>query len=229
MAKRWSELASEPRLRRPLPRRDGREVGEGGDLSVGAILSLAYPDRIAQEPRQRRVHARERPRRQCRSGLAAVARAVHRGRRADRQRRARPASCWRRRSRSTRSKQRFADRIENRDEVTFDEKSLSLRGAPLAPPRRHRARRTDPQGRAERRDRARARRRHRARRDRQAAVDQGADPMARPRDVPAQGGRRRMARPVRRGARRQHRLARPGARRQDRAVATRLPTICTPP
>ena len=42
---------------------------------------------------------------------------------------------------------RFAGRIEDRDDVTFDEKSLSLR-ARRAPARRHRARRADPQSRA---------------------------------------------------------------------------------
>ena len=46
--------------------------------------------------------------------------------------------------------QRFADRIEMRDEVTFDDKSLSLRArTAFAPARRAYAGRADPSGRAE--------------------------------------------------------------------------------
>ena len=85
MAKRWAEMAG----------------GGEGDMSVGAILVARLSGPHREEPRQRLVHARERARRQCRSGLAAGARAVHRGRRAHRQRRQRPhraggADCARR-------------------------------------------------------------------------------------------------------------------------------------
>ena len=211
MAKRWAEMAG----------------GGEGAMSVGAILSLAYPDRIAKGARQRRIHARERPRRQYRSGLAAVARAVHRGRRTDRQRRKRPHRA-RRADRAGRDRGAFRGPHRKPRRCDVRREVAQPARAPLAPARRHRAGRADPQGRAERRDRAPARRRHRARRHRQAAVDQGADAMARPRHVPAQGGRRRVAGPVRCGARGEYRLARAGFRRQDGGLATLPRRICTP-
>ena len=126
-----------------LPGRRGR-----AKPSVGAILSLAYPDRIAKNrgngaftlangrggnidqtsplAREPFIAVAEL------TGSAAKARIVL----------AAPIAL-------DEIEARFADRIESRDEVTFDEKSLSLRGAPLAPPRRHCARRADPEGRAE--------------------------------------------------------------------------------
>ena len=68
----------------------------------------------------------------------------------------------------------------------------------------------------------------RARR-RSAAVDQIAQAMARPRDVPAPRGRRRVAGPVRRGARRQRRrLARAVLARQDGAGGHCRPTSFRP-
>ena len=83
----------------------------------------------------------------------------------------RAASCSRRRSRSTRSRQRFADRIERREEISFDAASASLRGRRSAGSARSRwpssrCRSTPSDG-----DRAHARRRHRAARHRPAAVD----------------------------------------------------------
>ncbi len=110
MAKRWAELAG----------------GGEGEMSVGAILSLAYPDRIAKgrgngaftlangrggnidqaSPLSRApfIAVAEL------TGSAANARIVL----------AAPIAL-------EEIEARFADRIESRDDVTFDEKSLSLR------------------------------------------------------------------------------------------------------
>jgi len=110
MAKRWSEMGG----------------GGEGEMSVGSILSLAYPDRIAKNrhngaftlangrggnvdqasplSREPFIAVAEL------TGSAANARIVL----------AAPISL-------AEIEQRFADRIENRDDVTFDEKSLSLR------------------------------------------------------------------------------------------------------
>src|SRR5262249_32676631 len=110
MAKRWAEMAG----------------GGEGDMSVGAILSLAYPDRIAKN-----------------RGNGAFTLANGRGGNVD------PASPLAREpfiavAELTGSagnarivlaaaialeeiEQRFADHIETRDEVTFDEGSLGLR------------------------------------------------------------------------------------------------------
>jgi ATP-dependent helicase HrpB len=125
MAKRWSDLAF------PSPERGGsaRSAGVGSleELSVGAILSLAYPDRVAKNrgngaftlvngrggnidqtsplAREPFVAVAEL------TGSAGNARIVL----------AAPMTL-------EEIEQRFAGRIENRDEVTFDDKSLSLRG-----------------------------------------------------------------------------------------------------
>jgi ATP-dependent helicase HrpB len=118
MAKRWAELAT------PTPHPSPQ--GGGEPPSVGAILSLAYPDRIAKNrhngaftlangrggnvdqasplSREPFVAVAEL------TGSAANARIVL----------AAPITL-------EEIEQRFADRIENRDDVTFDEKSLSLR------------------------------------------------------------------------------------------------------
>ena len=110
MAKRWAELAG----------------GGEGDMSIGAILSLAYPDRIAKNrgngsftlangrggnvdqasplAREPFIAVAEL------TGSAANGRIVLAG----------PIAL-------NEIEERFADRIENRDDVTFDEKSLSLR------------------------------------------------------------------------------------------------------
>ena len=80
---------------------------------------------------------------------------------------------------------RFADRIESRDEVTFDEKSLSLRarrsrrlGAIALAEQTRKVEPNDETARVLAEGIARVG-------VAQAAVDQGAHPMARPRDVPA--------------------------------------------
>jgi ATP-dependent helicase HrpB len=110
MAKRWAEMAG----------------GGGGELSVGGILSLAYPDRIAKNrhngtftlvngrggnvdqasplAREPFVAVAEL------TGSAANARIVL----------AAPIALQE-------IEARFADRIDDRDEVTFDERTLSLR------------------------------------------------------------------------------------------------------
>jgi ATP-dependent helicase HrpB len=139
MAKRWAELAkAEPHTRwAPSPHSPSKTgvnalmVGEGGGgglpMSVGPILSLAYPDRIAKNrgsgsftltngrggnidqtsplAREPFIAVAEL------TGSAAQARIVL----------AAPIAL-------TEIETRFADRIESRDEVAFDEKSLSLRG-----------------------------------------------------------------------------------------------------
>src|SRR5204863_6948721 len=111
MAKRWADVA-------------GGETGQGAN--IGSILSLAYPDRIAKNrgngtfllangrggnvdqasplARQPFIAVAEL------TGSAANARIVL----------AAPITV-------AEIESRFADRIENRDDVTFDEKSLSLR------------------------------------------------------------------------------------------------------
>ena len=85
---------------------------------------------------------------------------------------------------------RFADRIESRDEVTFDAASASLRARSVAQAWRHRARRTDPRGRTGRRDRAHAGARASRASASTSCRGQSADTMARPRHVPAPGRRR---------------------------------------
>jgi ATP-dependent helicase HrpB len=112
MARRWAEMAG--------------EGGKSSDMSVGAILSLAYPDRIAKNrgngaftlangrggnvdqtsplAREPFIAVAEL------TGAAANARIVL----------AAPIAL-------EEIETRFADRIEDRDEISFDEKSLSLR------------------------------------------------------------------------------------------------------
>ena len=125
MAKRWCDLTQRaPRTQSaPFPL-EGE--GGGGGCSIGSILSLAYPDRIAKNrgngaftlangrggnldqasplSREPFVAVAEL------TGSAANARIVL----------AAPIAL-------AEIETRFAHRIENRDDVTFDEKSLSLR------------------------------------------------------------------------------------------------------
>ena len=82
MAKRWAEMAP------PMPVEAGVRGWRMEERRRDPLARLSGSHR--EEPRQRVVHARKRPRRQCRRRLAAGARAVHRGRRTDRQRRAGP-------------------------------------------------------------------------------------------------------------------------------------------
>ena len=179
----------------------GSEVKDRGELSPGVLLALAYPDRIAK----------------TRGAGGAFLLANGRGANLD------PASALSREPflavgeiAGTAAQGRillaaaltlaeieahFGDRIEQRDEVTFDEASASLRGRHDAPPRRTRARRAADAEFEPDDDTARlSGRGHRAHRHRQAALDEIAAAMARPRDVPAPGRRRRMAGSVRRGA-----------------------------
>jgi ATP-dependent helicase HrpB len=141
MAKRWAEIAmpysDSPRARRaPSPLEGGGEAvaGRGGgsavdeELSVGAILALAYPDRIAKS----------------RGADGAFLLANGRGGAVD------PASALARESFLTVAElsgtaargrillaaaitleeieARFADEIEQREDITFDNASASLRG-----------------------------------------------------------------------------------------------------
>jgi ATP-dependent helicase HrpB len=123
MAKRWSELAQpEPQTRSA----EGEGWGGGGAASIGAILSLAYPDRIARNrgngsftlangrggnaeqtsplAREPFIAVGEL------TGSAANARIVL----------AAPITL-------AEIEERFAATIQDRDDVSFDEKSLSLR------------------------------------------------------------------------------------------------------
>ncbi len=104
MAKRWAELAG----------------GVDGEMSIGAdpVARLSGPHR--EEPRQRRVHAGERARRQYRSDFAACARAVHRGGGIDGSARRTRASFWPRRSRWRRSSSvsRIASKAATRSRST---------------------------------------------------------------------------------------------------------------
>ncbi len=111
MAKRWNELAG---------------GGEGGDLSVGAILSLAYPDRIAKSRgngaftlangRGGNVDQASPLARAPFIAVAELTGSAAQGRIVL----AAPITL-------AEIEARFADRVESRDETVFDEKSLSLR------------------------------------------------------------------------------------------------------
>src|SRR5262249_19050749 len=116
----------------------------------------------------------------------------------------------------------FADRIESRDEITFDAASASLRARRL---RRLGAIALAEQPLTVVADDASARMLAQAAlppRHAGPPMAEAAAAMARPGHVPARGRRRRMARPVGCRARRnRRRLARARARRQDRARRTR--------
>jgi ATP-dependent helicase HrpB len=110
MAKRWADLAG----------------GGEGDMSIGAILSLAYPDRIAKNRGNRtftlangRGGNVDQTSPLAREPFIAVAEVTGSAANA-RIVLAAPITV-------AEIESRFADRIENRDDVTFDEKSLSLR------------------------------------------------------------------------------------------------------
>ena len=157
-----------PRPLTPRPRRPRHGGALGGDrddrrlarqeeteLTVGALIALAYPERIAKNrgggtgafllANGRGAGDR------CR--LAAGARAVSRGGRTDRQRRgwphplAAPITL-------AEIEARFADRIEARDEITFDRGERKPARPQKPPPRRDRAFGAADAGRAERSRRA---------------------------------------------------------------------------
>ena len=132
--------------------------GAADEQSPGSLLALAYPDRIAKNRGGGGggVPARQWPRRQCRSGVGAGARAVPGGGRIDRQRRRRAASCWRRRSRSPRSRRALPPRSKTAMPSSFDAGSASLRARRSRRLGAHRAGRADQAGRARRRHRTTA-------------------------------------------------------------------------
>ena len=148
-------------------RSDGASLAGGGegDASIGAILSLAYPDRIAKN-----------------RGNGAFTLANGRGGNIDQ---TSPLAREPFIAVAELTGSAANARIVLAAPIALEEIEAALRGphreprrghvrreiaeparAPLAPARRHCAHRADPQGRAERRDRARARRRHCARRHR---------------------------------------------------------------
>jgi ATP-dependent helicase HrpB len=186
MAKRWAELTRAD----PSPSVPSAPSAGAG---IGAILALAYPDRIAKNRgadasfllangRGARLDAGSALAREPFLAVAEIAGTAAQG----------PGD-------------RF--RCRNREPA----------GAALAPPGRALAGRAGHDGRAGPGERTAAGAGHRAAGDRTAAVEQGAASMARPRDVPAACGRRRMARPLRRGALWRRRLARRLGGRQARA------------
>jgi ATP-dependent helicase HrpB len=115
MAKRWADVAG---------------GGKGEDASIGSILSLAYPDRIAKNRgngtfvlangRGGNVDQASPLAREPFIAVAELTGSAAQGRIVL----AAPIGI-------AEIEERFADRIENRDEVTFDEKSLSLRARRL--------------------------------------------------------------------------------------------------
>jgi len=114
MAKRWGELAG----------------GGQGEMSVGAILSLAYPDRIAKSRGKGAftlVNGRggnvDQASPLAREPFIAVAELTGA---AGNARIVLAASIS-----FDEIEQRFAERIENRDEIAFDEQTMSLRGRRL--------------------------------------------------------------------------------------------------
>ena len=146
------------RLQATAPRSDGpsasaEEAIESPARCSRSPIPIASP-RIAA---RRQLPARQWPRRQCRSGRRRwrASRSSPSPRSPAAPRRA--ASCWRRRSRSPRSRRSFADRIEARDEISVRRREREPARAPAAPARRHRARRTADQARADRRHRPHAR------------------------------------------------------------------------
>ena len=174
---------------------------EGAELSRRRLLALAYPDRIAKNRggaagafllangRGAQVDPPPRWRASRFSPWPSLPAAPRRA-----------ASCWPRRSRWPRSRRDFADRIDTREEITFDQATATLRA--------RRSRRLGalvlseqpmPVG-GERGRRARPRRRHRAARPRPAALDQGPAAMARPGRVSAPRRGRRLAGSLRRCA-----------------------------
>ena len=193
MAKRWAEDAV-------------RVEAARADLSPGAILSLAYPDRIAKS----------------RGAGGAFLLANGRGANVD------PASALAREPflavaelagtaaqgrillaasiTLEEIEQRFADRIESREDIIVRRRVRQLARPPQRAARRARAGRAD----NARRRPAEANARLLAEGIARLGVDRlpwtkSLQAMARPRDVPAPRRRRRMAGPVRRGARRQRR------------------------
>ena len=156
-----------------------------------AGLCLPRPRRA--QPRQWQFCARQRPRRRRGADLVAGARALYRGRRTDRYRGAgaHPAGGADRagRDRSCAS----PTRSKTAEEIRFDRGAMALAGAAQADPARDHAVGSADGAVAVGGDREDLRRRIDRRRTRQIAVVEIAEAMARPRHVPAQGGRRKLA------------------------------------
>jgi ATP-dependent helicase HrpB len=120
MAKRWADLAA------------GKEAAPTASLSAGAILALAYPDRVAKNRgggsgafllangRGANVDAVSALAREPYLAVAEIVGSAAQGRIVL----AAPITL-------TEIEARFGDRIEAREEVTFDPQSLSLRGRRL--------------------------------------------------------------------------------------------------
>ena len=168
----------------PSPSPQGGEEmrTEGAELSVGALLALAYPERIAKN-RGGAAGAfllGQRPRRAGRSCVSVGSRAISRRGRTCRQRRRGPHPARRAdHARRDRGALCRTHRHARGDRLRSGKREPAR--APPAPVRRARAVRAADAGSGERGGRARPGRRCRAARRRPAAVDPGPAAMARPR------------------------------------------------
>ena len=129
MAKRWARIAEESGARRRRERTALPALARPPPQAIGsALLALAYPDRIAK-------NRGGGPAVSCsRTGAAAMSIRPRRWRASlsspwpsSPARRRRAASCWRRRSRSPRSKRALPRRSRIATQSTFDAASASLR------------------------------------------------------------------------------------------------------
>ncbi|MEY9343576.1 ATP-dependent helicase HrpB [Bradyrhizobium elkanii] len=186
-------------------------AGEAKDLSTGVMLAFAFPDRVARNRgngsfvlANGRGAAVEQTAALARLPTIAVAELTGTAA-SGRILLAAPIT-------QEEIEQRFADQIENVEEVTFDRGAMALRAPPPAFAARDHAVGGTDAATAFGRDRARLRRRPDRRRARPVAVVEALQAMARPRHVPAQGRGRQLARSVGRSTRRAcRRLAGAGA------------------
>ena len=185
-AERWGQQVAATQAR----------PGEDTGASTGVLLSLAFPDRVARNRGNGIVRAGERTRRFDRSDVGAGARAISCGRRTDRRGREQPHPAGGSdRAGGDRAALRRRDRSGGRDLVRSRRDGVA-RPAQAQAACDH-ARRADDAAVAECRNRA-----HLADGRSRAGLarlpwSKALQAVARPRDVPAQGGGRCMAGPVR--------------------------------
>ena len=220
LAQRWAQqvASSERVLSSPSPqgggeRRDAHSPDE--ELSTGVMLAFAFPDRVAKN-RGNGSFVLANGRGAGVEQTSALARAPYiavgelTGTAASgRILLAAPIT-------QEEIEQRFADQIESTEEISFDRGAMALARPPQADAARDHAGGSADDIVAVGRDRAHPGRWPGRRRARQTAVVEGAEAMARPRHVLAQGRRRKLAGSVRRRARGPARgLAGAGTLRQD--------------
>ena len=107
-------------------RREGAPTAKTTRHPPASCWRFAFPDRVARNRGNGSFVLANGRGAARRADLGAGARALYRGRRTDRHGGAAAASCWRRRSRKPRSRQRFADQIETTDEISFDRGAMAL-------------------------------------------------------------------------------------------------------